>query len=343
MKKYFSGSHLTILAIGLLPFLSGCVTAQDFRSLEMQIRNMDNRMVAVENEVKELQSGAGASVELVRKQQAGLSSNFDRLNTELMQVKGELDESRHRYRSLQSENKNLQDELKTVQEKTEKHATELQDRIGTVESSATQIDTRLSSVDSNLADMKEEQARAATIAAEEARKKAEIAMKSASQPREITPEKAKKTPGEAKKQPPAESGGSSSASAPPPPQGSGQKMYDQALELFKAKKYKEAQNLFGEFIQKNPKEDLAVSARFWVGDCLYNQNEYALAILEYQNVIADFPNHTKAPAALYKQAMAFENLQDADTAKIVYKKILDEYPKSDQVEAAKKKLQELAK
>lgn len=345
MKKYRSCHHLSILAAGLFPFLAGCVTDQDFRSLELQFRNMDNRMVALENQVQEMNSG-GASVELVKKQQAGLSSNLDRLNAELLQVKGQLDESRHRYRNLQSENKNLQEELKKIQQLEQKTG-ELQERIGSMESSNTEIDTRLSTVDTHLADIKETQAMAAARAAEEARKKAEAADRAeaaakSGQPHEIAPEKTKKTPAEAKRQQTVEQ---TPPAAPPQKQGesSGNKTYDEALELFKAKKYKESQELFSEFIKKNPDNDLAVNARFWVGDCLYNQNEFALAILEYQNVIADYPNHTKAPAALFKQAMAFENLQDTDTAKIVYKKIIAEYPKSDQIEAAKKKLEELEK
>jgi len=340
MKKNRSCYHLSILAAGLLPLLAGCVTDQDFRGLELQIRSMDNRMVELENDIQQLQKGAGTSVEVMKKQQAGLSSNVDRLNTELLQVKGQLDESRHRYRNLQDENKGLQESLKTIQQQTEQKNVELQDRIGSVESSTSEIDTRLSTVNSNLVDMKESQAEAAARAAEQARKKAEAASKS-SQTHEITPEKTKKTATEAKAQPRQEF----SSPEPVKSKGSatGQKMYDQALDLFKEKKYKESQDLFSEFIKKNPNDDLAVSARFWVGDCLFNQNEFALAILEYQNVIADFPNHVKAPAALFKQGMAFEKLQDADTAKIVYKKIIAEYPKSDQVEAAKKRLEELSK
>jgi tol-pal system protein YbgF len=340
MKKYRACYHLSILAAGLLPLLAGCVTDQDFRGLELQLRSMDNRMVALENEVQELQRGAGTSVEVMKKQQAGLSSNLDRLNTEFLQVKGQLDESRHRYRNLQEENQSLQEALKGIQQQTEQKNVELQERIGSVESSTSEIDSRLSTVHSNLVDIKESQALAAARAAEQARKKADAASRS-TQPHEITPEKTKKTAAEAKQQPRREY--SSPEPTPRQSSGTGQKMYDQALDLFKAKKYKEAQELFSEFIKKNPNDDLAVNARFWVGDCLFNQNEFALAILEYQNVIADFPNHIKAPAALFKQGMAFEKLQDADTAKIVYKKIIAEYPKSDQVEASKKRLEELSK
>ena len=84
---------------------------------------------------------------------------------------------------------------------------------------------------------------------------------------------------------------------------------------------------------------MAPNSRFWLGDCYYNQQEYELAILEYQKVIADYPTDGKAPAALLKQGLAFEKLKDNETAKVVYDKLLKGYPKSDQVETAKKRIE----
>ena len=86
---------------------------------------------------------------------------------------------------------------------------------------------------------------------------------------------------------------------------------------------------------------MVANAQFWMGECLFKQNEFELAILDYQKVIVDYPRHTKAPAALLKQGMAFEKLKDAETAKIVYQKILDSYPKSDQANPAQKRLESI--
>ena len=82
------------------------------------------------------------------------------------------------------------------------------------------------------------------------------------------------------------------------------------------------------------------NAIFWSGDCLYNQKEYEMAILEYQKVVADYPKAPKAPAALLKQALAFEKLGDSQTAEIIYQKIVSEYPKSDQAKTARQRLQQ---
>jgi TolA-binding protein len=58
-------------------------------------------------------------------------------------------------------------------------------------------------------------------------------------------------------------------------------------------------------------------------------------------VIADYPKSNKASAALYKQGEAFEKLSEKDTAKIVYNKLIADYPKSEQVEMAQKRLKAL--
>ncbi len=338
MKKQRHFYHFSLLTVTLLPLVTGCVTDQDFRGLEMQVRSMDNRLVEMERNLDELQRGAGASVEIMQKQQANMGGTLDRVNTELLQVKGQLDETRHRYRSLQSENKRLEGELGQVQATSEAQAFDLKERLGSVETSTTQLDSRLSNVHSNLTAIQEKQAQEAAARAEAARKAAEQARRKVTQSsgiHEIVPEKTKKSANQITK--PSTSTSSTSVKS------SAKKKYDQALELFKAKKFQQSNDLFIKFIKENPNTDLSINARFWVGDCLYNQKEYALAILEYQNVIADFPNYRKAPAALFKQGLSFEKLQDTDTSVIVYKKLVSEYPKSDQAAAAKKRLKALGK
>lgn len=338
MKKQCHFYRFSLLTATLLPLVTGCVTDQDFRGLEMQVRSMDNRQVEMERNLEDLKRGAGTSVEIMQKQQANMGGTLDRVNTELLQVKGQLDETRHRYRSLQSENKRLEEKLGTVQAISETQALDLKERLGSVETSTSELDNRLTNVHSNLTAVQEKQAKEAAARAEMARKAVEQARRKATQSsgvHEIIPRKIKKSPDQITKS----STGTSSTTI----KSSGQKKYDEALELFRAKKFQQSHDLFTQFIKENPNTDLAINARFWVGDCLYNQKEYALAILEYQNVIADFPNYRKAPAALFKQGMSFEKLQDTDTSIIVYKKILSEYPVSDQAAAAKKRLEALGK
>ena len=64
-----------------------------------------------------------------------------------------------------------------------------------------------------------------------------------------------------------------------------------------------------------------------------------MAILEYQKVIANYPKHSKAPAALLKQGLAFEKLKDIETAKLVYYKLGHDYPDSKEAAVGRKKLE----
>ncbi len=43
-----------------------------------------------------------------------------------------------------------------------------------------------------------------------------------------------------------------------------------------------------------------------MGECLFEQEEYDKAILQYQKIISQHSNHAKAAASTLKQAMAFE-------------------------------------
>jgi tol-pal system protein YbgF len=336
MRKKLICQSLLLTMIST-PVLTGCiVTPQDMKSLNLRLRSIDSRLVTVEKDVTDIKERTGSSVELMQKQQAGIGVTIDQLNAELLQVKSNLDESQHRYRSLQAENTRLKEEVNNRFATVENQTSTLYQQVDQVSSNVNEIDKGLEGIKTARIQEATAKADAAARAAALANEQAELARKK-NEPHEIAPQKAKKTPtiGTGEESPPE--------TATPPPKATNveQQDYDKALSSFKAKKYKEAYNLFSDFIEKHSKSKLAVNARFWSGDCLYNQKEYALAILEYQNVIADYPHHIKASAALYKQALSFEKLQDTETAKIVYNKIVNEYPKSEQGGKAKERLKKL--
>ena len=59
-----------------------------------------------------------------------------------------------------------------------------------------------------------------------------------------------------------------------------------------------------------------------------------------QDVISKHGNHSKAAAAMYKQALAFNALGDKVNAKTTMQKMIEDYPNAEQVEKAKKFLAE---
>ena len=51
--------------------------------------------------------------------------------------------------------------------------------------------------------------------------------------------------------------------------------------------------------------------------------------------------HDKAPAAMFKQGMAFEKLADKETAKVIYKKLTKKYGSSPEASKAQERLSKL--
>jgi len=384
MKALSARRHL-LLILFLAPLLSQCIaTTQDVRTLDLRLRTLNNKLISMDRNVNDLQEDTTtrankSSVEDLQKNLADSSNSLDYLKTQLLQLKGQLEENTHLVQKLQEDEtfyrdslsnrfhdlsegiENLrisQEELKTglatLEKKSQDNAAALQvttgevDKIKEARAGEAAERARRSAENAARAAREAEEARARKAAeaariareAEEARSRAKAAA-SADEPRVIEPEQNKKPvaaantrKSEAK---PAARKPETRAEAKDP----GQTLYDNGIAAFTAKKFQDAYNAFNQYIEKYPKGNLAGNARFWLGDSLYNQGEYELAILEYQKVIADYPKHPKSPAALLKQGLAFEKLKDKDTAKLVYYKLDADYPKSDEAATAKKRLNSL--
>jgi tol-pal system protein YbgF len=131
------------------------------------------------------------------------------------------------------------------------------------------------------------------------------------------------------------------ASEQPARDQSAETMYQGGLDAFKGGTMKQARDTFSKFVDLYPKHDLAANAHFWIGETYYVEKNLEQAILEYQEVIKNFPKKDKAPVAMYKQAMAFKGLGDDKSAKYVYKKLIQDYPNAEESKKAKDQLKTL--
>jgi tol-pal system protein YbgF len=86
---------------------------------------------------------------------------------------------------------------------------------------------------------------------------------------------------------------------------------------------------------------LAANAHYWLGETYYSEKKYDQAILEFQEVIKNFPGKEKVPAAMLKQAMAFKEMGDTKSARYLYKKLIEEFPAAAEAKSAKEKLKDL--
>lgn len=115
----------------------------------------------------------------------------------------------------------------------------------------------------------------------------------------------------------------------------------QAMDQYKNQKYQDAYKTFEEVLSAGPSASDAAKALFYMGECLYAQKEYDLAILDYQKVISNHSKHPLVPNALLKQGMSFEKLTDHETAKMIYKKLISTYSGSKEAKEAQSKLDKL--
>ena len=118
-----------------------------------------------------------------------------------------------------------------------------------------------------------------------------------------------------------------------------QKLYELNLSLYREEKFDEAISGFKNFLSKYPKSDLADNAQFWIGECYMALGQFEQAILAYQNVMKKYGKGNKVPGSMLRQAIAFYEIKDKTSAKLLLNKLIKQYPKSKEADIAKKKLE----
>lgn len=121
--------------------------------------------------------------------------------------------------------------------------------------------------------------------------------------------------------------------------GSGQELYQRALEGFYAKKYAQAQVTWAEFVKGFPKDPLVPNAVFWQGECFFQMQDYANAVLTYQKVIEKHASSNKYRPALLKQGISFMKLKKEQAGKLVLEDLIKRFPNSAEAKRAKAYLQ----
>ncbi len=111
-------------------------------------------------------------------------------------------------------------------------------------------------------------------------------------------------------------------------------MYKSCLNLYFDKSFDKASKCFDEFILKFPSSNLLSNAYFWLGESNFAQNKFIKSVNYYDIVITKYPKSEKVPAALFKEGLAFYNLQDKEGAKIFLQKVIYDYPNSEQAKYA---------
>lgn len=329
-----------IFILACSPFLIQCATKDDIQVLNYRIRDLN----------KKVEDMKANTVGEMRKRQADSSGQLDDLHRDMLELKSQLEETAHLNRRLQEQNKEL--EL-NYQNQTKEQNAQFETRLAELN---TEVEQQRSQV-KNLQDARlleaERKAAAAAKAAEAARLRAQraSARSAGDDAIFIRADRKKVIYKNASSATPVRTAAVSSSrtaatpapaqKAAPPKQSSSTDYQAQGQAKFDAGKYQAAFDLFQKHIDKNGSGSKTLQARYMMGECLYKQQAYDQAILQYQKIVSSYPGHPMTSKAMFRQAMSFEQLTEKGTAKLLYETIISSYGSSPEAVKAKKKLSQL--
>ncbi|HEX9394729.1 MAG TPA: tetratricopeptide repeat protein [Gemmatimonadales bacterium] len=119
-------------------------------------------------------------------------------------------------------------------------------------------------------------------------------------------------------------------------------MWDLAMQQFRAGRYSTARIALRELLRVFPSDEHAADALFYVGET-FAQDTPDSAAAVYGQVVKQFPNSPRAPSALYKLGLLAEQRNDKAAAQTFFKRVVAGYPRSDEANLARDKLQRLGR
>ncbi|MDH4317185.1 MAG: tetratricopeptide repeat protein [Desulfobulbaceae bacterium] len=327
--------NLALAGCSLL-LLSQCATREDVMDLARQIRAVNQRVEDVR----------GTTVNKMQRSQASSVNRLDEVGEQVMQLKAVVEEGNVQSSRIRE---SVKDEVSVLHSNLESMKEEYNAKI-------LRLEEQLAALSQTVERMKQSQLREAEVRAKQAAERAESARNKTVSAAgssvdkgvvQVLPDRRKsnKSKGQDTASPMdiAPSAGASTSDAATSSESSNttSNQFDKAMEYFERKQYKEAYRLLDQFAASNPKGDLAAKTLFYMGESLFSQEEYDLAILEYQKVISNYGQSKLAATALMKQGMAFEQLTDIATAKLIYQKLIDEFSGSPESREAVNRLDKL--
>jgi len=119
-----------------------------------------------------------------------------------------------------------------------------------------------------------------------------------------------------------------------------QQKYQEGLDLFHSRDYKQATSVFESLLASDASNSLADNAQYWIGECSYAMRQYQKAVIDFEKVFT-FPKSNKNDAAQFKLGLCYMKLGDAQKAKEEFQRLVDVYPKSEYTRRAQEHIASL--
>ena len=118
--------------------------------------------------------------------------------------------------------------------------------------------------------------------------------------------------------------------------------YDKAVNLIlKDRLYEQAIPEFQTFLQNFPNSSYVPNAHYWLGQLLFNKQDWASAGEQFQTLIANYPDSSKRADATLKLGITEMERSNAARAKQLWEQVVAEFPNSSSAKLAEKRLKGL--
>jgi len=124
-------------------------------------------------------------------------------------------------------------------------------------------------------------------------------------------------------------------------QGPAAELFQSGLKQLREGAFADARDSFLRFVQDNPDTTFTDNAFFWQGISYEGLGQLDRAVAAYSLGFQKFPAEDRVPANLYYLASVFQQMNQTKDAELTFEKLVEEHPKSDFADRAKKKLEQL--
>lgn len=125
-------------------------------------------------------------------------------------------------------------------------------------------------------------------------------------------------------------------------QDSTRRLYDRVMDEFKHRDYAAAMAGFQLFLELHGQSALAANAQYWIGECQYRMRRYRDALKSFHDVASNYPLSPKLAAATLKLGQTYGKLGDLEKARLMFDRVVEQYPDSAEAEVARKTLEATA-
>ncbi|MBN1601524.1 MAG: tetratricopeptide repeat protein [Chitinispirillaceae bacterium] len=116
-------------------------------------------------------------------------------------------------------------------------------------------------------------------------------------------------------------------------------LFQISMNDFNAGRYDIALSGFQDLIKKYPDAAVAQDAEYYIAECNYAKKSYNNAESAYMGYIKKYPQGSKMCVALFKLGLVYDKQGKPKSQKMVWKKLLEQCPDSDEAKVARSRVQ----